>query len=51
MATSSKEFIKQRRRAYAAKFPFLTDSQITAKLKRIWIASQGITGTKYCNIL
>lgn len=42
MATC-KDFIKQRKTAYAAKFPFLTDSQVTAKLKRIWSASQGIT--------
>ena len=34
-----KTFLKQKKREYAAQFPFLTDGQVIAKLRRIWNAS------------
>ena len=35
-----KSFVTRRKAEYRSKFPFLTDSQVVAKLKRLWKSQQ-----------
>lgn len=42
-----KTFLKERKREYVLLFPFLTDSQIIAKLRRIWDTARANSNGTY----
>ena len=43
---SFKTFLAERKAEYRSKFPFLTESQVVAKLKRLWNNQQQARGTR-----
>lgn len=48
-----KSFVARRKAEYRTKFPFLTDSQVVAKLKRLWKSQKSREGkpTEACEII